>query len=328
MLFFSKDIIIAAERQINMRDSVIELSCKSLLTTSYNLTDSDLKKLQNSSFKNGFGEFLSYFSMGEIGKANKSIKVEKLFYGEQNHQYYLLFLPQTSNFKKTLIVYLHGGGWNHFEPNDFKFVGKFFADRGYPTISIGYRLTPKAKYPSQIEDILVGYSKAIQDLKTKNLQIDNMIIIGFSSGAQLGGNILYNTDLRKQYKTELLPIKGFCSIAGPLRFKTAFGNSLSANHILDLLFEKGYDRTKAEPYNFVFGNENIPVLCIHSINDPCNFQTSVEFIEKVNQNGSKLGNLYLETDKHFHHINLGLGLFLEDMPARQALIEWLKKIDN
>jgi hypothetical protein len=137
----------------------------------------------------------------------------------------------------------------------------------------------------------------------------------------------YNKELPQKYNTTLLPIKGFCSISGPLRFESAIGKSRSGNFTLNMLFEKGYNRSNAEPYNFVSSSDNMQVLCIHSINDPlCNYQTSVEFLKKVNQNGSALGDLYLETDKHIHHTNLGLGIFLKDMPARHALIEWLNKL--
>ena len=99
--------------------------------------------------------------------------------------------------------------------------------------------------------------------------------------------------------------------------------------MLNLLFEKGYNRNNAEPLYFVTSRDSIQVLCIHSLNDPlCNYQTSVEFVNKVNQNGSALGDLFLETDKHIHHTNLGAGMFLKDMPARQALVEWLNKISD
>ena len=167
----------------------------------------------------------------------------------------------------TLVFYIHGGGWNHFEPDDFKYVGSFFSNLGYPTISLGYRLTPKNKYPAQIEDILTGYSTAMQNLKEHNLQIDNIIIVGFSAGGHLGGLIAYNKELQNKYGVNLLPIKGFCSISGPLRFESAIGKSRSGNSMLNLLFEKGYNRNNAEPYNFVSPRDSIQVLCIHSLNE-------------------------------------------------------------
>ena len=298
----------------------------SLLNNTNNLSDSELNTMKSCSFRNTLGEYISWFTVGKGGNSNTA---KKHFYGKDKHQYILQFIPDGNDIKKTLVIYIHGGGWNHFEPDDFKYVGAFFSNLGYPTTSLGYRLTPKNKYPAQIEDVLTGYSTVIQNLKEQHLQIDNIIIVGFSAGAHLGGLIAYNKELQDKYGVKLLPIKGFCSISGPLRFESAFGKDRSANHMLNMFFEKGFNRSNAEPYNFISPRDGIQVLCIHSLNDPlCNYQTSVEFLNKVNQNGSALGDLYLETDKHIHHTNLGIGMFLKDMPARQVLVEWLNKISE
>jgi acetyl esterase/lipase len=151
--------------------NIISTKSHSLLNNTDSLSNSELARMKNSDLKNTLGEYTSWISIGKLGKTCNSIIAKKRFFGKDKHQYFLQFLPDKKDIKKTLVLYIHGGGWNHFEPNNFKYVGSFFTNLGYPTISLGYRLTPKNKYPAQIEDLFMGYSKAIQNIITKTFKL-------------------------------------------------------------------------------------------------------------------------------------------------------------
>lgn len=50
------------------------------------------------------------------------------------------------------IIWVHGGGWTGGSKEDFRAYAEFYANRGYVTCSINYRLTPTWRWPAQIDD--------------------------------------------------------------------------------------------------------------------------------------------------------------------------------
>ena len=101
------------------------------------------------------------------------------------NQYILIDKPKVC-LQSSLIVYIHGGGWQSGSPKSFSGVSNYFSKLGFLSISIGYRKTPKYKFPSQTEDIIRGLEKALDYFKENNIIIEEIIVIGSSAGAQLG----------------------------------------------------------------------------------------------------------------------------------------------
>ena len=61
-----------------------------------------------------------------------------------------LYLPKTPGERRPLVVFIHGGAWRAGSKDNNPAV--FLIRSGYVAASIGYRLTPKAIFPAQIED--------------------------------------------------------------------------------------------------------------------------------------------------------------------------------
>jgi acetyl esterase len=53
-----------------------------------------------------------------------------------------------------VMIYLHGGGWSFGSPASFRKLGMQFAEAGYLTINLDYRLAPEHPFPAALEDIL------------------------------------------------------------------------------------------------------------------------------------------------------------------------------
>jgi hypothetical protein len=52
-----------------------------------------------------------------------------------------------------VVVYLHGGGWAFGSPTSFRKLGMQFAEAGYLTIILDYRLAPEHPFPAALEDV-------------------------------------------------------------------------------------------------------------------------------------------------------------------------------
>jgi len=85
-----------------------------------------------------------------------------------------------------VLIYIHGGGWNHGSKNQHanKIIG--YAKRGYVGVAIEYRLTPEgAVFPAQIEDCKLAVRYLRAHAQKYHLDPDRIGVWGSSAGAHL-----------------------------------------------------------------------------------------------------------------------------------------------
>ncbi|MCX7745755.1 MAG: alpha/beta hydrolase [Clostridia bacterium] len=262
-------------------------------------------------------------ALSEIKKSTR-ISQEKLYYGPHPQQYMLLFYDTGSKIqRKNSIFFVHGGAWCLGNPTLFRFIGRYFASLGFPAILPGYRLAPKHKYPAQNKDMIDALKTGIAALKERKLFKDSLIAAGQSAGAQLAGCLTYQRNNFLKNSIDPNIIKGFISISGPLDLtipKSSIGKKL-----LNAYTISSENWSKVSPINFIQGNENIPVLCIHGDRDPIvSVSNSVNIISKVNHSKNNLAKLYIA--KGTHHCDLCVNLFLnKDQNCCHVLNTWLEE---
>jgi hypothetical protein len=144
-------------------------------------------------------ENLSYYPMyyRMLFKTKKEIVPERVDYGSDKDQYFYYYEPKTPVSDK-IIVWVHGGGWNAGNPQFFDFVGQNIAREGYRFVSLGYRLSPKNKYPVQIEDTCAAFNAAVNHLKGKGIDTSRIILSGPSAGAHLSSILCYSRKVNLQ----------------------------------------------------------------------------------------------------------------------------------
>jgi acetyl esterase/lipase len=90
-----------------------------------------------------------------------SAAVEKdIAYGAAEEQKLDLYLSAARGF--TTVVFTHGGGWHSGSRKSVAAVGEKLRDLGFGAALLSHRLSPKDRFPAQIEDV------AADDLPSKN----------------------------------------------------------------------------------------------------------------------------------------------------------------
>jgi acetyl esterase len=84
-----------------------------------------------------------------------------------------------------VVVYLHGGGWAFGSPASFRKLGMQFAEAGYLTIILDYRLAPEHPFPSALEDAIFAIGWAADNARRWNGDGWRIAIGGDSAGANL-----------------------------------------------------------------------------------------------------------------------------------------------
>ena len=261
----------------------------------------------------------------KLAKVKKIIEPDRVNYGSDKQQFFLHFKPQ-KDVKDKVIVWIHGGGWNAGNPNDFRYVGQSFALEGYHCVSLGYRLSPSNKYPVQIEDVCMAYNKAIEYLTGQGVDCSRVIVTGPSAGAHLSSILCYGKKYQEKCNVDINTIVGFIGVAGPYVFGKNISNTVKI--LLGQLFPKGYDRTDGEPVS-LFSTNHIPMLLVHSKHDGLiDFSQSEALCAKAQEAGLQC-ELYEVVDKINTHSAYSAGMFLETRETNQALdklFAWIEKI--
>jgi acetyl esterase/lipase len=100
-----------------------------------------------------------------------------------------------------VLVYIHGGGWNHGSKDAQATRIAGIANRGYVAAAITYRFAPTYAYPAQIEDVLAAVRFLKVHASTYHLDPDRINLWGTSAGGHLASlagtaanDITYNTN--------------------------------------------------------------------------------------------------------------------------------------
>ncbi|SRR5579875_413710 len=84
-----------------------------------------------------------------------------------------------------VAIYLHGGGWVAGSSKSHRKLGMQFAEAGYLTINLDYRLAPEHPFPAGFEDCVFAVKWAHENAKQYNGDPARIVIGGDSAGANL-----------------------------------------------------------------------------------------------------------------------------------------------
>ena len=84
-----------------------------------------------------------------------------------------------------VVVYLHGGGWVAGSPKTHRKLGMQFAEAGFLTINVDYRLAPEHPFPAGVDDCVFAIKWAGENAKRWNGDSSKIAVGGDSAGGNL-----------------------------------------------------------------------------------------------------------------------------------------------
>lgn len=275
--------------------------------------------------KDSTRESLSYWGLyARMLRVKKVCNPQAVSFGSSKQQYFLYYEPKSRTSDK-VVIWVHGGGWNAGSPRLFDFVGQCVAKNGYRFLSLGYRLSPKYKYPCQIEDVCNGYKAAVSFLRQKGIDTSKIIVSGPSAGAHLTAILCYSKKIQEKFDVDLSPVIGFIGVGGPYSFSGK--QPLSVRLLLNQLFAKGYDRAQGEPCSLM-EKSPVPMLLIQSRHDGLiPYSCAEDFYHKA-QTLRNPCELYSVVDKKNTHSWYTAGMFLETREENQGLDKFFTWIEE
>ena len=200
--------------------------------------------------KNLYQEFRLYdfasYSINYLTPKDTFEKEEHLAYGLKARNRLDLYRTKNPKKQKPLIVFVHGGSWQHGNKRDYLFIGETFAREGFDVAVINYHLAPEHIFPAFIDDLAQAIHYLTQNQNKLNISTDNMILMGHSAGAFNVMSVVYSAQSQNfKYKDQ---IKAIVGLAGPYHF----------DYVGDPLSEHAFDHKisyqQVMPYYFIEPN--------------------------------------------------------------------------
>jgi acetyl esterase len=111
-----------------------------------------------------------------------------------------------------MVFYVHGGGFRILSKDTHWIMGLGFARRGYIVFNVSYRLAPKHRFPSAIEDVCRAFCWVMKNAERYGADPTRVVLAGESAGANLAASLAvtlaYERDepfARAAYATGVVP---------------------------------------------------------------------------------------------------------------------------
>lgn len=110
-----------------------------------------------------------------------------IVYGKGGDQDLKLNLSKPKDQKGRLpcILVIHGGGWSGGNRDGHNDLTWQFAQKGYVSATIGYRLAPDHKFPAQVNDVKCAARFLRANAEKYGIDPDHIGAVGFSAGGHL-----------------------------------------------------------------------------------------------------------------------------------------------
>jgi arylformamidase len=132
-------------------------------------------------------------------------------YGDSPRQIVDLFLPVAR--QPPLLVFIHGGYWQRFDPKAFSFVAERLVEAGAAVGLIGYDLAPAVDMDRIVAEIRQGLAWLHRHADEQGFDGARMFVAGHSAGGHLAAMALA-TDWAAETGLPADLIKGVCAISG------------------------------------------------------------------------------------------------------------------
>ena len=202
---------------------------------------------------------------GCVDSSRNSVSVRSTSYGphpSQKADVYELQGQPPAKASRPAVLLIHGGGWVAGGREDFADMARWFAHQGVVAVSIGYRLTPKAQWPAQAEDVEHAAWWLRENAPAMNIDTERIIAIGGSAGGHLAAWL--GTTNKVNAKGTPSRVNLVISLWGPWDLTTANIREDARNMIAALM---GPLPARSASPIFHIDSRSAPALLIHGTAD-------------------------------------------------------------
>ena len=238
-----------------------------------------------------------------------------------------LYLPPNNGKPTSIIINIHGGGWNHGVKESQTGYSSFFKEK-MAVANIEYRLTGQATAPAAVEDTRCALIYIIKNAKALNIDVNKIVIMGGSAGGHLalmggllGNDRRFDTNCKGNENIKVAAIIDKYGITDV--WDWAYGKNVTSKSANRWLGDKQNDEAFAKSVSPIYyvDKNSPPTFIVHGDADPTvPYQQSVALHKKFVEMGAKTefitvpGGLHGKFDKEKNiEINKAVIQFIKDL---------------
>ena len=126
--------------------------------------------------------------------------------------------PSSGTARKPVLVFFYGGGWAKGRRQDYGFVGKAYAARGFVVVLPDYRKVPGVRFPSFVEDGAAAVRWVHDNIGRYGGDPDRIVLSGHSAGAYISIMLALDRHYLRDAGVDPTVIRAAAGLAGPYDF--------------------------------------------------------------------------------------------------------------
>lgn len=138
------------------------------------------------------------------------LAASNIVYGPDPRQRLDIYVPEGQG-PFPVIVFTYGGSWDSGSKNDYGFVGRALAARGYVAAIVDYRLVPSIRYPVFVDDVAAAIDWMNVNAAEFGGDANRLFAMGHSAGAYNVVQAILRNNLEAK-------VKAMVTLAGPFDF--------------------------------------------------------------------------------------------------------------
>lgn len=117
-----------------------------------------------------------------------------------------------------VVLFVHGGSWQGGDKSGYQFVGESLARAGYVTGVMNYRLAPRNRYPTYVQDAAAALKWLRDNARAYGGRPDNLFVTGHSAGGFNAVEAVDNARWLAEAGVPVSAVRGVIGIAGPYSY--------------------------------------------------------------------------------------------------------------
>jgi acetyl esterase/lipase len=141
-----------------------------------------------------------------------------LRYGTDPRNTLDVYRPAAGVHDAPVIVFFFGGNWVSGKRQDYAFVGRALAARGFVVVIPDYRLYPQVRYPAFLDDGAAAVVWTVREIASHGGNPKNIFLMGHSAGAYNAAMLALDPRWLEHQGMTRSMLRGWIGLAGPYDF--------------------------------------------------------------------------------------------------------------
>lgn len=263
--------------------------------------------------------------VAEDKRFDQSLRVKATDVTYCNGEQLDLFVPKSTQ-PVPLVVYIHGGGWQYGGKTRATFEDiKPLTKDGFAVASINYRLSGRAKFPAQIQDVFCAIRFLRHNAAQYKIDGQNIGVTGISAGAHLAALAATASDrpdfTSGPYQEQPNKVQAAVLMSGIFDLGSTSVKEETSKNLQKLISGTTYSEDSVSPYNYV-SDDDPPQFVIYGTKDKLVSTTqSTNYEAKLASEGVKVRGLAVE---HANH-NLQPHWYYKTNPNKHQITEQISQ---